>query len=109
MLIVFGLMVYKPEQRWLFLFLMLYSLLHSGLLLFGAVFQGLEQMELQTSVMMTEMLLITGGSVGVVWLTHNATVVAARQMVATLVALGVGYRILRKRGFRFECHWQPAA
>jgi len=109
MLIAFGLMIYKPEQRWLFLFLMLYSLLHSGLLLFGAVFQGLEQMELQTSIMMTEMILITGGSVGAVWLTHNATVVAACYMVAPLVTLGVGHRILHKRGFRFECHWEPTA
>ncbi|MFN8487395.1 MAG: flippase [Caldilineaceae bacterium] len=109
MLMAFGLMMYKPEQRWLFLFLMLYSLLHSGLLLFGAVFQGLEQMELQTSVMLTEMILITTGSVLAVWLTHSATVVAACYLVATLVALGVGYGLLRKQGFRFEWRWQPTA
>jgi O-antigen/teichoic acid export membrane protein len=103
------LMLYKPDHRWLFLLLMLYSLLHSCLLLFGAVFQGLEQMELLTYLMMTEIFLIATGSVVAVWFTHNATVVASFYLFASLVAIGVGYRLLTKRGFRFQCRWQPTA
>jgi O-antigen/teichoic acid export membrane protein len=108
-LVVLLFLLTDPEAVFLFLFLTGYSVLHSYLLLFCAVFRGLERMEFQTFFLSTQILLIAVGSIIAVYLTGEATLVAATYLFTTAVVLGGSYILLLRKGLRPHYRWQPTA
>lgn len=107
-LVTLLLVLYNPNRSWLFFFLVIYSLLHSYLLIFCAVFRGLERMGLQTILLTAQMFIIAVGSILAVWLTRDITVAALCYLLATAITVGSGYILLLKKGIRPQYRWQPA-
>jgi O-antigen/teichoic acid export membrane protein len=108
LLVVLFLSLYDPQSSLLFLIWMVYSLLHSYLILFWAAFRGLERMEFQTILMIVEAILLAVGEIFAAWVTRCATVVAIAYLVSTILAVAGGYALLHKMGFRPEYRWRPS-
>jgi O-antigen/teichoic acid export membrane protein len=98
-----------PSARGLFFFLIGYSALHSYLLIFCAVFRGLERMEFEALLLSVQILLIAAGSVVAVWLTGAVVLVAVVHFFATLGVLAWSYVLLLRKGLRPRYRWQPSA
>ena len=87
-----------PRAALVFACLIVYSLLHSYLLLVCAVFRGLQRMEAQSLLLGTQIVLIAGGAVGATALTHDPLPVAAAYLLATAATLGLTAWLLRRVG-----------
>ncbi len=98
-----------PHAKALFFLLTGYSVLHSCLLLFCAVFRGLERMEFEAFLLSIQILLIAAGSIVAVWLTGEVVLVGAIYFFATLGVLIGSYFLLLRKGLRPRYRWQPAA
>jgi O-antigen/teichoic acid export membrane protein len=103
--LMLGLLV--PAYSLFFLILTIYGLLYSYILIFFAAFRGLERMEFQTFLLAGQTLLVSAGSIFVIWQTHNVTIVAAVCLIATLVTVAWGFWLLRMRGVRPCYRWRP--
>lgn len=95
-----------PAHSWLYALLLAYSLVHSYLLVICAVFRGLEQMEFQTLLLTGEMALIAVGAILAVWFTHSVTMIAGVHLLASTLALCLGYILLARKGFRPAYQWR---
>lgn len=100
---------YDPQASFLFFLWMVYSLLHSYLILFWAAFRGAERMEFQTLLMTAEALLLAIGEILAVWLTRNTTIITVAYLASTFLAAVGGYILLCKTGFQPEYRWRPEA
>lgn len=108
LLVTLGLTLTQPEHLWLFLFLAIYSVMHSCLLLICSVFRGIERMEFQSLLLTGEILLIAAGAALAVWLVHSGTAVALGYLAATAPVLAIGYALLVRQQIRPRYRWQPA-
>ncbi len=97
---------YDPEFGLLFFIMIIHGLFHSYLLLFWAVFRGLERMEFQTLLMIMQAVITAVGSTIVIWLTRNATLAAVVYMIASISTVVVGYLLLLKKGIRPTYRWR---
>jgi O-antigen/teichoic acid export membrane protein len=97
-----------PQSSLFFSILLVYSLLHSYMLLFWAVFRGLERMAFQTLLMTLQAVVIAVGTIVAIWLTKSVTVASAIYLIATALAVFVGYVLLNKIGIRPAYHWRPS-
>ncbi len=102
------LFLFNPGRGWLLALMVAYSLLYSYLLVFCAVFRGLERMQFQTLLMTGQMLLVAAGSILAVWLTRNVNVAALSYLLSAVLAVVAGYVLLNKKGIRPQYRWQPA-
>ncbi|MCB9009559.1 MAG: flippase [Ardenticatenaceae bacterium] len=98
-----------PEHGLLFLLMILHGLFHSYILLFWAVFRGLERMEYQTFLMIIQNVIIAGGASLAIWLTKNATVAAVAYLLASGLTAVVGYSLLHKMNLQPSYRWRPDA
>lgn len=107
MLTIVGLSLLTPERAWLLLFLGVYSVMHSCLLLICSVFRGIERMEFQSFLLTGEILLIAVGAALAVYLAQSGTAVAVGYLVAAAPMLGIGYGLLLRQEIRPRYRWQP--
>lgn len=98
-----------PQYTWLFMILMLYSILHSYQVLFCSAFRGMERMEFHTLLLLVQAVILSVGSIIAVWLTKDPTIASLAYLVGTILSVSLGYFLLRKVGIRPEYHWQPFA
>ena len=96
-----------PDRMWLFLFLGVYSVMHSCLLLICSVFRGIERMEFQSFLLTGEILLIAAGAALAVFLVRTGTAVAVGYLAATAPVLGISYALLLRQQIRPRYRWQP--
>jgi O-antigen/teichoic acid export membrane protein len=98
-----------PQAMPLALCLVLYSVLHSYLLLICSIFRGMERMEMQALLLGLQILLIAAGTLVAVQSTHQTLAVAACYAPATAATLVIGYALLVRHGRRPHYRWEPAA
>lgn len=98
-----------PQYGLLFFLMILHGLFHAYILLFWAVFRGLERMEFQTFLMIIQNVIIAGGASLAIWLTQNATVAAAAYLLASILTVVVGYILLHKMNLKPIYRWRPDA
>jgi O-antigen/teichoic acid export membrane protein len=98
----------NPDYWWLTLWMGLYSILHSFLMIYWAVLRGLELMKTQTSLTLIQVVIMAIGTIVATRITHSIAVIAPIYAGATLVALLTAYITLRRRHIHIKFQWRFA-
>ena len=97
------------HTSWLLtIWLAVYGVLHSYMLLVCAVFRGRGRERSQAMLLSTQMALIAAASIAAIWITGSIVFVAAGYASASAVSLAIGYVLLLRERVRPRYQWRPA-